>query len=201
MHTETNVVHESPLGRLTLRSTDRVDAEAARAPMFRDMDAALLFAYTWRARPGVKIGQIGEYTGPDGAPLLLSIHEKKAQAQFILDVVESHLSLDQRAVLDATYGGERGERPAAIDRLLPQFEHVNRNRALVRFLLMRDFLFGESYCPSQNQVARKCGVNAMAASRAAARIAPVIAKLREATHAKLRPAFERRGWIGREAEK
>lgn len=201
MHTETKVVHESPLGRLTRRSTDREDAKSARVPMFRDMDAALLFAYTWRARPGVKVGQVGEYTGPDGAPLLLSIHEKKTQAQFILDVIDSHLSLDQRAVLDATYGGERGERPAAIDRLLSQFEHVNRNRALVRFLLMRDFLFGESYCPSQNQVARECGVNAMAASRAAARIAPEIAKLRESTHEKLRPAFERRGWIGREAEK
>ncbi|WP_446903025.1 hypothetical protein [Burkholderia sp. YIM B11467] len=170
-------------------------------PMFRDMDAALLFAYTWRARPGVKIGQVGEYTGPDGSPLLLSIHEKKAQAQFILDVVESHLSLDQRAVLDATYGGERGERPAAIDRLLPQFEHVNRNRSLVRFLLMRDFIYGEGYCPSQQQIAKESGVNQSTASRAAARITPEIAKLRESTHAKLRPAFERRGWIGRQVEK
>ncbi|KWZ53317.1 hypothetical protein WK57_30480 [Burkholderia ubonensis] len=201
MHTETKVVHESPLGRLTLRSAAREDADAARVPMFRSMDAALAFAYTWRARPGVKIGQIGEYTGPDGSALLLTIHEKKAQAQFILDVVESHLSLDQRAVLDASYGGERGERPAAIDRLLPQFEHVNRNRALVRMLLMREFIFGEDYCPSQQQVAIQCGVNRSTACRADAQIVPAIAALREATHAKLRPAFERRGWIGREAEK
>lgn len=201
MQMQSKVVHESALGRLTLRSAERDEADAARVPMFRDMDAALSFAYTWRARPGVKVGQVGEYTGPDGAPLLLTVHEKKAQSHFILDVVESHLSLDQRAVLDATYGGERGERPAAIDRLLPKFEHVNRNRALVRFLLMRDFLFGESYCPSQQQVAKECGVNQSTASRAAAQITPAIMALRESTHEKLRPAFERRGWIGREAER
>ncbi|MBN3822323.1 hypothetical protein G3O00_01650 [Burkholderia sp. Ac-20384] len=198
MHTQSKVVHESALGRLTLRSADREDAEAARVPMFRDMDTALLFAYTWRARPGVKIGQIGEYTGPDGSALLLSIHEKKTQAQFILDVVETHLSLDQRAVLDATYGGERGERPAAIDRLLPQFEHVNRNRALVRFLLMREFIFGEGYAPSISAVSRECSSNPMTGSRVAAKIATSVSELRKSVLEKLTPAFQRRGYIPRE---
>ena len=197
MQTATKVHHESPHGNLTLRSHDENEAEAARVPMFRSIEAALLFAYTWRARPGVKAATYGEFTGPDGAELLLTVHEKKTQAQYVHYVLESHLSLDQRALLDATHGGEYGERYAAIERLLCQFEGVHRNRMLIRMLLMREFIFGESYCPSQNRIARECGVNAMAASRAAAVLTPEIIKLRERTHEKLRPAFERRGWIAR----
>lgn len=193
------VAHESALGRLTLRSADRDQAEADRAPMFRSMEAALLFDFTWRARPGVKIGQIGEYTGKDGAEML-SIHERKAQAQFIADVIESHLSHDQRALLDASYGGERGERHAGVERLVCKFEHINRNRALVRMIVARDFLYGEGYCPSLSRIARDCGVNPSTACRVAAQITPKLAELRKATHEKLRPAFERRGWIAREVE-
>jgi len=194
----TVVAHESAFGKLTIRSADQDREEADRAPMFRSLESALLFAYTWRARLGVKVGKVGEFTGPDGAALLLTVHEKKTQAQFILDVVESHLSADQRALLDATYGGERGERAAGVDRLVCHFEHTNRNRALVRMLLMREFLYGEAYCPSQARVARECGVNAMTASRTAAQITPEILAMREKTHERLRPAFERRGWIARE---
>lgn len=198
MQTATKVFHESPHGNLTLRSRDCDEAEQARVPMFRSIEAALLFTYTWRARPGVKAATYGEFTGPDGAPLQLSIHEKKTQAQYVHYVIESHLSLDQRALLDATYGGEYGERYAAIERLLHLFEGAHSNRSLIRMLLMREFIFGEAYCPSQNRVARECGVNAMSASRAAAKITPEILKLRGDTHEKLRPAFERRGWVPRE---
>lgn len=199
MQTATKVFRESPHGNLTLRSRDRDEAEDARVPMFRSIEAALLFAYTWRARPGVKAATYGEFTGPDGAPLQLSIHEKKTQAQHIHYVLESHLSLDQLAILDATHGGEYGERYAGIERLLCTFEHLHRNRTLLRMLLMREFIFGEAYCPSQNQIARECGVSAMAASRAAAQLTPEVMKLRGEVHDKLRPAFERRGWIAREA--
>jgi hypothetical protein len=191
------VAHESSLGRLTLRTAKPDDD--SRVPMFRSMEAALLFAYTWRARPGVKIGQIGEFTGKDGAAML-SIHERKAQAQFILDVIESHLSHDQRALLDATHGGERGERHAGVERLVCLLEHVNRNRALVRMIVARDFVYGEGYSPSLSRIARDCGVSATTACRVAAQITPELAELRKATHAKLRPAFERRGWIAREVE-
>jgi hypothetical protein len=166
--------------------------------MFRSMDAALSFAYTWRARPGVKIGQIGEYTGPDGAALLLSVHEKKAQAQYVHDVIESHLSLDQRALLDATYGGERGERHAGVERLVCLLEGAHRNRTMVRMLVAREFVFGEGYCWSLNRIARQCGIHPMTVTRAAAKVTPEILALRKSTHEKLRPAFERRGWIPRE---
>jgi hypothetical protein len=168
--------------------------------MFRSMDAALSFAYTWRARPGVKIGQIGEYTGPDAAALLLSVHEKKAQAQYVHDVIESHLSLDQRALLDATYGGERGERHAGVERLVCMVEGAHRNRTMVRMLVAREFIFGCQYCPSLNRIARECAIHPQTVARAAAKVTPAIADLRKSAHEKLRPAFERRRWIEREAE-
>lgn len=194
----TVVAHESAFGKLTIRSTDKDREEADRAPMFRSLESALVFAYTWRARLGVKVGKVGEFTGPDCSALLLSVHEKKTQAQFILDVIESHLTPDQRALLDATYGGERGERAAGIDRLVCQFEHTNRNRALVRMILMREFVYGETYSPSLSRIARECGVNQSTASRTAAQITPEILAMREAAHKRLRPAFMRRGWIERE---
>lgn len=193
-----NTVHESPLGKLTLHAAEIGDD--GRVPMFRSIDAALLFAYTWRARPGVKIGQIGEFTGPDGAPLQLSIHEKKAQAQFILDVIDSHLSADQRALLDAAQGGERGERHSGLERLVCAFEHVHRNRTMVRMIVAREFIYGERYCPTLNRIAKDCGIHPYTATRAAAKISPEIAELRKAAYEKLRPAFERRGWVAREAE-
>jgi hypothetical protein len=168
--------------------------------MFRSMEAALSFAYTWRARPGVKIGQIGEYTGPDGAALLLSVHEKKAQAQYVHDVIESHLSLDQRALLDATYGGERGERHAGVERLVRLLEGAHRNRSVVRALIAREFVFGEKYCPCLNRIAREFGIHPQTVTRTAAKVTPAIADLRTSAHEKLRPAFERRAWIPREAE-
>lgn len=174
--------------------------EQERVPLFRDLDGALSFAYTWRARDGVKIGQLGEYTGRDGAALILSVGEKKAQAGMILTVIGSHLSLDQRAMLDATYGGERGERHTGIERLTCGLEGSARNRSLVRMVLMREFVYGERYTPSLRQIARDCGVNPSTAARAAAQIAPEIAALRKATYEKLRPAFERRGWLEREIE-
>jgi hypothetical protein len=145
----------------------------------------------------VKASEIKEYTGKVGG-MILSASEKRAQAGLILDVISSHTSADQQAVLDASYGGEHGERHKAIERLTCKFEHVNRNRSLVRMLLMREFVFGERYAPSQAQIARECGVNPMTASRVAAKIAPVIAELRESTITKLRPAFERRGYVARE---
>lgn len=195
---QAGTAHESALGRLTLR-TPKPESDTGK-PMFRSMDAALSFAYTWRARPGVKIGQIGEYTGPDGAALLLSVHEKKAQAQYVHDVIESHLSLDQRAILDATYGGERGERHAGVERLVCLLEGAHRNRTMVRMLVAREFVFGEAYCWSMHRIARECATHTQTVSRAAAKVAPTIADLRRSTHEKLRPAFERRCWIPREAE-
>jgi hypothetical protein len=164
------------------------------------MEAALSFAYTWRARPGVKIGQIGEYTGPDGAALLLSVHEKKAQAQYVHDVIESHLSLDQRALLDATYGGERGERHAGVERLVCLLEGAHRNRSVVRALVAREFVFGESYCWSLNRIAREFAIHPQTVARTAAKVAPVIAKLRTSVHEKLQPAFARRGWVPRDEQ-
>lgn len=187
-------------GPVVLRPAARDVEPVQRLALFRDLDSALSFAYMWRACPGVKIGEIKEYCGKEGGALILSTNERKAQAGLMLAVIESHLSLDQRALLDATYGGEQGERCAGIDRLMCRFEHLNRNRTMVRMLLMREFIFGERYTPSQNRIARECGVNAMSASRVAAKIAPEIAELRQATHAKLRPAFERRGWIQRDEE-
>jgi hypothetical protein len=161
------------------------------------MESALQFAYTWRATSGVRASEIKEFVGKEGG-IILSASEKCAQARIILDVIESHISLDQRAVLDAQFGGEQGERHAAINRLTCMFEHTSRNKTLVRMLLMREFVFGEKYCPSQNQVARDCGVNPMNASRIAAKIAPEVARLRESAIDKLTPAFQRRGWVARE---
>lgn len=170
--------------------------EQERIPLFRDMEGALSFAYTWRARQCVKTATYGEYTAPDGSAVVLSMHEKKAQAQHIIDVIESHLAADQRALLEATYGGD--ERNAALERLVCRFEDANRNRTVIRLVLMREFVFGERYMPSQGRIARECGVNQATVSRLAARIAPDIAELRAAAHARLRPAFERRGLIPRE---
>lgn len=183
---------------ILVREAARHGQEVQSVPMFRSLEAALSFAYLWRACAGVKIGEIKEYTGKEGGAIILSASERKAQAGLMLAVIESHLSIDQRALLDATHGGENGERAAGIDRLIIRFESLNRNRSLIRNLLMREFIYGERYCPSQNRVARECGVNPMTASRVAAKIAPDIADLRLATMEKLRPAFERRGWISRE---
>jgi hypothetical protein len=163
------------------------------------MEAALQFAFSWRALLGVKIGEIKEYTGKEGG-MMLSAAEKKVQARFILDVIESHLTLDQQAVLDATYGGENGERAAAIDRLVHMFERSNRSRALVRMLLMREFIYGNTYCPDIAAIARECGILRPSASRLAGTIASDIALLRESAVEKLRPAFERRGWIPRDTD-
>jgi hypothetical protein len=165
--------------------------------MFRSMESALSFAYLWRASAGVKIGEIKEYTGKVGG-MILSASEKKAQAGLILDVIESHLSRDQQALLDASYGGENGERHAGIERLTHLCAH--QNRTLARMLMMREFVHGERYCPSQQDIARECAVHQATVSRVASKIAKTIAELRESTITKLRPAFERRGWINRQEE-
>jgi hypothetical protein len=192
------VAHESSLGRLTLRTAKPDDGAAP--PLFRSLESALLFAYTWRSRSGVKAATYGEYTGPDGGALLLSVGEKKVQAEAIHEVCKTHLSHDQRALLDATHGGERGERHAGVERLVCLLEHINRNRGLVRMIVARDFVYGEGYSPSLSRIARDCGVSATTACRVAAHITPELAELRKATHAKLRPAFCRRGWVAWEAE-
>jgi Trp operon repressor len=158
------------------------------------MESILSFVYLWRATDGVKIGEIKEFCGKEGG-MILSASEKKAQAGRVLDVIATHLSRDQQAVLDAQFGGEQGERCAAIDRLTCLFESANRNRTLVRMTLMREFVFGERYAPSQVQLARECGVNQATVSRVAAKIAPAVAELRESAIAKLEPEFARRGWI------
>jgi hypothetical protein len=159
------------------------------------MESALLFAYTWRASSGVKASQIREFVGKEGG-MILSASEKCAQAALILDVIESHLSRDQQALLDASYGGENGERHAGIERLAHLCAH--QNRTLVRMLMMREFVHGERYCPSQQEIARECAVHQATVSRVASKIAKTIAELRESTITKLTPAFQRRGLIPRE---
>jgi hypothetical protein len=115
------------------------------------MEAALQFAFNWRATSGVKASEIKEYTGKVGG-MILSASEKKAQAGLILDVIASHLSRDQQALLDASYGGENGERHAGIERLTHLCAH--QNRTLARMLMMREFVHGERYCPSAPSIKR-----------------------------------------------
>jgi hypothetical protein len=184
-------------GTLTLRKAAGDESALLGVPLFRSMEAALSFAYLWRATDGVKIGKIGEFVGKEGG-MILSASEKRAQARRILDVIESHTNLDQRAVLDAEYGGENGERAAGIERLEHLFGDIVRSRAVIRLMLMREFVYGSHYCPSAQHIADECGVSRSTAYNAAAKIGPAIAELRQATHEKLRPAFERRGWLARQ---
>jgi hypothetical protein len=180
---------------LTLREAARDDEAMRGVPLFASMEAALSFAHLWRATSGVKASEIKEYTGKVGG-MILSASEKKAQAGLILDVISSHLSRDQRALLDAEYGGENGERHAGIERLTHLCAH--QNRSLARMLMMREFVHGERYCPSQQDIARECAVHQATVSRVASKIAKTIAELRESTITKLTPAFQRRGLIPRE---
>ena len=184
---------------LTLRPPQADDEAVRRMALFGSMESALSFAYTWRATAGVKVGKVGEFVGKEGR-LMLSASEKRAQARLILDVVASHTSRDQQALLDAEYGGENGERAAGIDRLEHLFAGIVRSRAVIRLMLMREFVYGARYCPSAQEIADECGVSRSTAYNAAAKIGPAIAELRLATHEKLRPAFERRGWIQRQEE-
>jgi hypothetical protein len=161
------------------------------------MESALSFAFLWRATDGVKASQIREFVGKEGG-MILSASEKRAQAGLILDVIASHTNRDQQALLDAEYGGENGERAAGIDRLEHLFAGIVRSRAVIRLMLMREFVYGARYCPSAQEIAAECGVSRSTAYNAAAKIGPAIAELRQATHEKLRPAFERRGWLARE---
>lgn len=182
-------------GPLSLRKATGDDEAMRGVPMFRSVEEALRFSFHWRATDGVKASQIREFVGKEGG-MILSASEKKAQAGSILAVIASHLSRDQQAVLDAQYGGEQGERHAAIERLSSINTHGNRT--LVRMLMMREFVAGERYCPRQAEIARECGVHPSSACRVAQKIAQEIGELRESTIKKLRPAFERRGWIQRE---
>lgn len=191
---------ENPIfGRRTLRSASTNDEAMQPVCMFRNMEACLSFAYSWRAKLGVKIGEIKEYTGKEGGTIMLSTHEKKAQASFILEVIASHLSLDQRAMLNATFGGENGERAAGIERLMHMCAGMHSNRHLVSLLLMREFIDSKRQELSQARIALECGVSPMTASRVAAKIMHAIGDLRDSTYEKLRPAFERRAWVAREA--
>lgn len=183
---------------LSLRKASRDDEALSRVSLFGSMESCLSFAFLWRACLGVKIGEIKEFTGADSSGTMLSVNEKKAQSAHILAVVDELLTPNQRAVLDASHGGEFGERHAAIERLVCAFEDANRNRTLIRMLLMREFVFGERYAPSQNAVARECGVSTYTASVVACKIAPAVAMLRGTAMETLRPAFERRSWIPHE---
>lgn len=180
---------------LTLRKASRDDEALSRISIFGSMEAALSFAFLWRACPGVKIGEIKEFTGADSSGTMLSVNEKKAQSAHILAVIADLLTLNQRALLDASFGGERGERRAGIEYLAVTFAGANSNSHLVRMVLMREFVFGQRYCPSQAQVAKECGVNQATVSRVAAKIAPAVAMLRETAMQTLRPAFARRMWV------
>jgi hypothetical protein len=180
---------------LHLRSTAPDDEALSRVHLFRTMEACLSYAFLWRACPGVRIGEIKEFTGADSSGTMLSVNERKAQAGSILAVVADLLTLNQQAVLDASFGGEHGERHAAIERLVCALEDANKNRTLIRMLLMREFVFGERYAPSQNAVARECGVSTYTASVVACKIAPAVAMLRDTAMETLRPAFARKHWV------
>jgi hypothetical protein len=183
---------------LSLRKASHDDEAMQRLSLFGSMESCLSFAYLWRACPGVKIGEIKEFTGADSSGTMLSVNERKAQAGSILAVVADLLTLNQQAVLDASFGGEHGERHAAIERLVCALGDANKNRTLIRMLLMREFVFGQRYCPSQNAVARECGVSTYTASVVACKIAPAVAMLRDTAMETLRPAFERRMWVPHE---
>jgi hypothetical protein len=64
---------------------------------------------------------------------------------------------------------------------------------------MREFIDSKRQELSQARIALECGVSPMTASRVAAKIMHAIGDLRDSTYEKLRPAFERRAWVAREA--
>ncbi|MDF2434746.1 MAG: hypothetical protein JWP44_4377 [Mucilaginibacter sp.] len=184
-------------GPLTLRAPG---AEARHAvALFRTVDRVLQFAFEVGAASGVKTAKLNEFTSPGSSDNNLSLAERKIQALWIMDVIRTHLTAEQRAWVEANYDGAGSIRSRAIAALALYVEDIHASRALLVGLVTRNFDHGEPYCKSCREIARSAGVPATTACRADQKVMRAMDELRDTVERQLRPQLERRGWLVRAA--
>ncbi len=145
----------------------------------------------------MKVASYQESTAPDGSGVRLSYLETRGEAALIFNAIDAMLSPSQRAWLDLTYDGAGEAKIAAVDALCLVMSGLSRNQALLRLVIMRSSVFGESFCPNLSEIARAAGASPQTCWNVDKRVSRAMQALSRETRALLRAEFERRGWLTR----
>lgn len=124
----------------------------------------------------------------------ISTGERFQQAGWILGVARRAVKPCESAWLTLTYDGPGEAREQALDCLTAHFSNAARNQPMLRAVIAREFIFGNTYCPPLVRVAKDTGAAVRAAEDCVKRIRPLLAELGKETNAAILKAFKNAGY-------
>jgi hypothetical protein len=124
----------------------------------------------------------------------LSSGDRILAALWVTRTVEKTLDAVSRAFITAKYTGPSKERDSALDVLTAAILTARVNPELMRAVVEREFIVGETYCPSTVKLGKDHGTSHVTAWKYAERVRLAIIEIGNNAYSMLKPAFESKGY-------
>jgi len=125
----------------------------------------------------------------------LSRLDSVTQAVWVMKSTKESLTASEMAWATATYDGAGEAKRQAIDALADEYSTLSKSRELLIAVLDREFIIGETYCPSFATVAKDHGVSKSYAGAVGLRIQRAMRSLGNVAVTKLHEAYKNQGWL------
>jgi len=127
----------------------------------------------------------------------LSRLDQVAQAVWIMKATQDALSAAQMAWCTATYDGAGEAKRGALDTLCAAFSHLHANATLLAAVIDREFMIGETYCPSFGDIAKANNISKTVTVRLGVKVQKAALALGKSATAKLHATYKSHGWLPR----
>jgi len=107
------------------------------------------------------------------------------------------LSAAQMAWCTATYDGAGEAKRGALDTLCAAFSHLHANATLLAAVIDREFMIGETYCPSFGDIAKANNISKTVTVRLGVKVQKAALALGKSATAKLHATYKSHGWLPR----
>ena len=128
-----------------------------------------------------------------------TLQDRHTESVWILEVAKGALTALEWAWVTCTYDGAGQARDDALQSICDAYASLHGNAKLLAGCVRREFIFGESYCPSYARVAKDAGCSKEPAVRVGGRVEKAMRELGRQTSDKLNAAFAAKGWVPRRA--
>ncbi|MFM0726229.1 hypothetical protein PQQ53_21405 [Paraburkholderia strydomiana] len=125
----------------------------------------------------------------------VSMQDRVMDAVHVTLATQAALSEVQHAWAVSAYDGAGKAREQATDTLCAAFASLHKNADLLRAVIVREFDHGETWCESFREIAKRTGLSHVTVGKVGERVRVAVSALRVETLARLKDAFQAKGWL------